>query len=64
MLIVLSILKIVCTIILLGILCICVWETGKYFTELKDEDKYKPLIAWDFVLLLLGMIAVVLKIVM
>ena len=51
-------------VILLVIVIIAMWKTGEYFNTLENNDKYRPLIAWDLLLLFIGAICLVIKIVM
>lgn len=50
--------KVVATLVVIA-LVILIWETGKYFNKL--ADKYRPLIAWDMLMLFLLLVLLVVR---
>lgn len=50
-------------LVFLVIVIICIWKTGEYFNTLSEGNKYKPVIAWDLLVLFLVAIALIMRIV-
>lgn len=50
-------------LVFLVIVCICIWKTGEYFNTLPESSKYKPVIAWDLLVLFFAAVALIMKIV-
>ena len=50
-------------LVFLVIVIICIWKTGEYFNTLPEDNKYKPVIAWDLLVLFLVAIALIMRIV-
>ena len=44
-------------IILLLVVAICAWKTTEYFNTLPENNKYKPVLAWDVMLLFIFLVA-------
>lgn len=50
-------------LVFLVIVVICIWKTGEYFNTLPEGNKYKPLIAWDVLILFIVAVALIMRIV-
>lgn len=50
-------------LVFLVIVVICIWKTAEYFNTLPENNKYKPVIAWDLLVLFFVAVALVMKIV-
>lgn len=50
-------------LVFLVIVVICIWKTGEYFNTLPEGNRYKPVIAWDLLILFLVVIALIMRIV-
>ena len=50
-------------IVFLVITVLCVWKTGEYFNTLPESNRYKPVVAWDLILLFCGAVGLIIKIV-
>ena len=50
-------------LVFMVIVIICIWKTGEYFNTLPEGNKYKPVIAWDLLVLFLVAIALIMRIV-
>ncbi|EGG86893.1 MAG: hypothetical protein ACLVD8_17690 [Enterocloster sp.] len=50
-------------LVFLVIVVICIWKTAEYFNTLPESNKYKPVIAWDLLVLFFVAVALVMKIV-
>lgn len=37
--------------VVLVVLAVCIWKTGEYFNTLPESSQYKPVIAWDLMIL-------------
>ena len=46
-------------ILFIVILALCLWKTGELFNHFPDNVKGKAVLAWDFVVLLLALVALV-----
>ena len=50
-------------LVFLVIVVICTWKTGEYFNTLPEGNEYKPLIAWDVLILFIVAVALIMRIV-
>lgn len=50
-------------LLFLMVLCVLIWITTDYFSTLPESNKYKPLIAWDALMLIVMAIYVAVKVV-
>lgn len=50
-------------LVFLVIVVICIWKAAEYFNTLPESNKYKPVIAWDLLVLFFVAVALVMKIV-
>ena len=55
--------RLVC-VLAVFILFILVWKTLEYFTAPPDSNKYKPLLAWDTLMLFLTMVFCLARLIM
>ena len=55
------VLKILCTVNIV-IVVICLWKTAEYFNTILEGNKWRPLIAWDALLLFAFLVALMIKI--
>lgn len=46
----LVVLKLVLLLVLVAVV-VCIWKTGEYFNTLPESNQYKPVIAWDMMIL-------------
>ena len=46
------VLKLLCVLMLI-ILVVCTWKSVEYFNTLPETNKYKPLLAWDIIILMI-----------
>ena len=40
-------------------IAILLWKTGEYFNTLPEDEKYKPVIAWDLMIMFFTLVALV-----
>jgi hypothetical protein len=45
------------------ILSVLIWKTAEYFTMLPDTHRYKPLIAWDVLMLFLMLALLIVRLI-
>lgn len=50
-------------LVFLVVVIICIWKTAEYFNILPESNKYKPVIAWDLLVLFFVAIALIMRIV-
>lgn len=50
-------------LVFLVVVIICIWKTAEYFNTLPESNKYKPVIAWDLLVLFFVAIALIMRIV-
>lgn len=50
-------------LVFLVVVIICIWKTAEYFNTLPESNKYKPVIAWDLLVLFFVAIASIMRIV-
>lgn len=50
-------------LVFLAVVIICIVKTAEYFNTLPESNKYKPVIAWDLLVLFFVAVALVMKIV-
>lgn len=50
-------------LVFLVVVVICLWKTGEYFNTLLESNKYKPVIAWDLLVLFFVAIALIMRII-
>lgn len=50
-------------LVFLAVVIICIVKTAEYFNTLPESNKYKPVIAWDLLVLFFVVVALVMKIV-
>ena len=50
-------------ILVLVITVLCIWKTGEYFNTLPESNQYKPVVAWDLILLFFVAVGLIMKIV-
>lgn len=51
------------SILFLVIVVMCIWKTGEHFNTLPEGNKYKPVIAWDLMVLFFVAIALIMRII-
>jgi hypothetical protein len=54
--------RVVCTLFI-AILAVLIWKTAEYFNRLPENDKNKPLIAWDVLTLFLILVYLVVRLI-
>lgn len=47
----------------LVVIVVCLWKTGEFFNTLPESNKYKAVMAWDLLLLLLFLITIISRII-
>lgn len=52
--------KVSCIVFIL-VLAILLWKTGEYFNTLPEKEKGKPIIAWNMLVILFTLIALVMR---
>lgn len=50
-------------LVFLAVVIICIVKTAEYFNTLLESNKYKPVIAWDLLVLFFVAIALIMRIV-
>ena len=50
-------------VVMLVIVVICIWKTAEYFNTIPEGNKYKPVIAWDLMVLFFVGIALIMRII-
>lgn len=50
-------------LVFLAVVIICIVKTAEYFNALPESNKYKPVIAWDILVLFFVAIALIMRIV-
>lgn len=50
-------------LVFLAVVIICIVKTAEYFNTLPESNKYKPVIAWDLLVLFFVAIALIMRIV-
>ena len=50
-------------VVMLVIVVICIWKTTEYFNTIPEGNKYKPVIAWDLMVLFFVAIALIMRII-
>lgn len=50
-------------LVFLAVVIICIVKTAEYFNTLPESNKYKPVIAWDLLVLLFVAIALIMRVV-
>lgn len=50
-------------LVFLAVVIICIVKTAEYFNTLPESNKYKPVIAWDLLVLFFVAIALIMKVV-
>lgn len=50
-------------LVFLVIVVICIWKIAEYFNTLPESNKYKPVIAWDLLVLFFVAVALIMRIV-
>lgn len=53
----------VALVVMLVIVVICIWKTAEYFNTMPEGNKYKPLMAWDLLVLVFVAIALIIRII-
>lgn len=53
----------IAAIVFLLVVVICIWKTAECFNALPQTNKYKPVIAWDLLVLFFVAIALIMRIV-
>ena len=50
-------------VLMLIVVVICLWKTAEYFNTIPEGNKYKPVIAWDLMVLFFVAIALIMRII-
>lgn len=50
-------------LVFLAVVIICIVKTAEYFNTLPESNKYKPVIAWDLLVLFFVAIALIMRVV-
>lgn len=50
-------------LVFLVVVVICIWKTGEYFNTLPENNKYKPVIAWDLFILFFAAVSLIARII-
>lgn len=50
-------------LVFLAVVIICIVKTAEYFNTLPESNKYKPVIAWDLLVLFFMAIALIMRVV-
>ena len=50
-------------VVMVVIVVICIWKTAEYFNTIPEGNKYKPVIAWDLMVLFFVAIALIMRII-
>ena len=54
--------KVLC-ILFSVILSVLIWKTAEYFNRLSENDKNKPLIAWDVLMLFIMLVFLIVRLI-